>query len=239
MISRGIRKTLFCLKSKLGLATVASITSLCNRRNVINPEIHTSRDKSFAANMTSEKSALVILATGAEEMETVITVDVLRRAKINVTLAGLEGLEPVVCSRGVKIVPDTSLDEAVEKGRYDVVVMPGGLGGAKKLAESDKVRRVLEDQEKANGFIAAVCAAPTALVSHGIAKGRQVTSHPSVRDAIRKNPDYSYSEARVCRDATTITSRGPGTCFEFALGIVEALVGADVAKQVAEPMVLP
>lgn len=189
--------------------------------------------------MASEKSALVILATGAEEMETVITVDVLRRAKINVTLAGLEGVDPVVCSRGVKIVPDASLEEAIKKGHFDVVVMPGGLGGAKKLAESERVKRILEDQEKSNGFIAAVCAAPTALVSHGVAKGRRVTSHPSVREAIEKNSDYTYSEARVCRDGTTITSRGPGTCFEFALGIVEALVGADVAKQVAEPMVLP
>lgn len=239
VISSRIRKGIStCLASKLG--TLASTLSFCSTRNIylINSKVHVSRDMSIVA-MASEKSALVVLATGAEEMETVITVDVLRRAKINVTLAGLEGSDPVVCSRGVKLVPDTSLDEAVLKGPFDVVVLPGGLGGAKKLAESDKVKRVLQDQEKANRLIAAVCAAPTALVSHGIAKGRQITSHPSVREAIQKSSDYSYSEARVCRDATTITSRGPGTCFEFALGIVEALVGADVAKQVAEPMVLP
>ena len=71
--------------------------------------------------------ALVIFATGSEEMETVITVDVLRRGEIDVTLAGLEGGQekPVKCSRDVVIQPDCSLKEAMTKGPYDMVVLPG------------------------------------------------------------------------------------------------------------------
>ena len=117
-----------------------------------------------------EKRALVILAPGAEEMETVISTDVLRRAKINVTLAGLDSAEPVICSRNVRIVPDMSLDDAVLRGPYDIVVLPGGLGGSKRLADSEKVKSVLISQESAGGFVAAVCAAPSALLSHGISK---------------------------------------------------------------------
>ena len=119
---------------------------------------------------SAEKKALVILASGAEEMETVISTDVLRRAKINVILAGLDSAEPVECSRKVRIVPDMSLDEALTKGPFDVVVLPGGLGGSKQLAASDKVKQVLQTQETAGGFVAAVCAAPSALLAHGIAK---------------------------------------------------------------------
>ena len=85
--------------------------------------------------------------------------------------------------------------------------------------------------------MAAVCAGPTALSSHGISKGKQLTSHPSTKDTIT-TAGYSYSEARVCKDGTTITSRGPGTCFEFALAIVEAVVNAETAKSIAEPMLL-
>ena len=131
--------------------------------------------------MAAEKRALVILSAGAEEMETVITTDVLRRAKVKVTLAGLVSSEPVECSRGVVIVPDKSLQDAVKEGPFDVVVLPGGAGGAKRLAASEKVKELLEEQEAAGRIIAAVCAAPSALLSHGIAKGKEVTSHPAVK----------------------------------------------------------
>ena len=118
----------------------------------------------------SGKRALVILSPGAEEMETVISVDVLRRAKIEVTLAGIDSSSPVTCSRDVRIVPDMSLEEAAGRGPYDVVVLPGGLGGSQRLAGSQKVKEVLEAQEKSGRFVAAVCAAPSALMAHGIAK---------------------------------------------------------------------
>lgn len=118
----------------------------------------------------SGKRALVILSPGAEEMETVISVDVLRRAKISVTLAGIDSSEPVTCSRDIRILPDVSLDEAATRGPYDVVILPGGLEGSKRLAESGKVKEVLEAQEKAGQLVAAVCAAPSALLAHGIAK---------------------------------------------------------------------
>ena len=49
---------------------------------------------------------------------------------------------------------------------------------------------------------------------------------------------YKYSEARVQKDGHYITSRGPGTSFEFALTIVEELMGAEVAAQVKAPLVM-
>lgn len=52
--------------------------------------------------MAAQKKAVVILSSGAEEMETVIVTDVLRRAKVQVVLlAGLDSSSPVRCSRGV------------------------------------------------------------------------------------------------------------------------------------------
>lgn len=49
---------------------------------------------------------------------------------------------------------------------------------------------------------------------------------------------YKYSEARVQKDGHYITSRGPGTSFEFALTIVEELMGAEVAAQVKAPLMM-
>jgi len=50
-----------------------------------------------------------------------------------VTVAGVEGSAPVVCSRNVVIKPDVAFAEAVKKD-YDVVICPGGLKGAEHLA---------------------------------------------------------------------------------------------------------
>ncbi|KAG9352927.1 hypothetical protein JZ751_017503 [Albula glossodonta] len=157
------------------------------------------------------KRALVILAKGAEEMETVIPVDVMRRAGIAVTLAGLTGKEPVQCSRDVSICPDASLEDARK--------------------QSPVVKEVLKDQEGRKGLIAAVCAGPTALLAHGIGYGSTVTTHPGAKDKMMDGGHYKYSEARVQKDGHLITSRGPGTSFEFALAIVEELMGAEVAAQ--------
>ncbi|XP_053307361.1 Parkinson disease protein 7 [Spea bombifrons] len=184
------------------------------------------------------KRALVILAKGAEEMETVIPTDVMRRAGIKVTVAGLTGKDPVLCSRDVLICPDMSLEEARGQGPYDVVVLPGGNLGAQNLSESPAVKEVLTEQDSKKGLIAAICAGPTALLAHGIGFGRRVTTHPLAKDKMMSGEHYKYSENRVEKDEHFITSRGPGTSFEFALAIVESLLGREVADQVKAPLVL-
>lgn len=43
--------------------------------------------------------------------------------------------------------------------------------------------------------------------------------------------DYNYSEDRVVVDGNLVTSRGPGTCFEFAFKLAELLVDNDMYDQ--------
>ncbi|XP_021512012.2 Parkinson disease protein 7 isoform X2 [Meriones unguiculatus] len=130
----------------------------------------------------ASKRALIILAKGAEEIETVVPVDIMRRAGINVTVAGLTGKDPVQCSRDVVICPDTSLEEARKQGPYDVVVLPGGNLGAQNLSESAMVKEVLKEQESRKGLIAAICAGPTVLMAHEIGFGSKITAHPLTKD---------------------------------------------------------
>jgi protein DJ-1 len=181
------------------------------------------------------KRVLVILAPGAEEMETVITVDVLRRAGLEVVLAGLSGAGPVTCSRQVRLVPDCALSAA--RGPFDAIVLPGGGKGAEGLAASTEVHALLRQQEKEGRLIAAICAAPIALAAAGVGKGRRLTSHPSVREKLLAFG--RYEEARVVQDGNLVTSRGPGTALEFALKLVELLAGQQTAEKVAAPMLPP
>lgn len=180
------------------------------------------------------KKALVVIATGTEEMECVITVDVLRRGGVEVELAGLIGKDATRCSRGVAVVPDIELSQA--KGPYDAIVLPGGLDGSKAFSESKLLGEMLKGQERDGGIIAAICAAPTALRIHGIGVGKNLTSYPSVQSQVVEGGNYTYKEDEVVVDGNLITSRGPGTAFSFALTLVEKLVGQEKAKEVARGM---
>lgn len=182
------------------------------------------------------KKALVVVAPGSEEMETVITVDVLRRAGIDVTLAGLAGKEPIKCSRSLVLVPDDSLANAAASGLFDAVILPGGLDGSHAFAASAEVGQVLKAHESGGKIVAAICAAPIAFKSHGIAVGKKITSHPCKAEDLKA--DYTYLEERVVQDGQVITSRAPGTAFEFALALVTNLVGSSKASEITPGMLL-
>ncbi len=188
--------------------------------------------------MADEKrpTALVVLAQGAEEMEAIIAVDVLRRGGVVVTVAGLDGAGPVTCSRGVRIVPDVGLGELPPDARFDAIVLPGGGEGMDRLAASAEVGLLLRRQDEASALIGAICAAPAALARHGVAAGRTMTSHPALA-----GPVSAYTQRvdrAVVEDGHVVTSQGPGTSFEFALALVARLRGAEVAAALRGPMML-
>jgi protein DJ-1 len=185
--------------------------------------------------MTKAPTALVLLAQGSEEMEAVISIDVMRRGGIDVTVAGVDGAGAVRCSRGVVITPDVAL-EAVDQ-EPDILVLPGGAEGAKRLAQSERVGSLLRAQEQSGRWVAAICAAPIALKAHGVFRNRQLTSHPSVKPMLEGWGQYS--EYSVVADGNLITSRGPGTAFPFALRIVGALTDAERMLEVRAPMMFP
>ncbi|XP_076759868.1 protein dj-1beta [Xylocopa sonorina] len=181
----------------------------------------------------AKKTAILLIAEGTEEMEAVITTDVLRRAGIEVTVTGLTENTCIKCSRDVKICVDAKLQDAINQ-KFDVVILPGGLGGSKAFISSADVGKLLQQQEKENRLIAAICAAPTALKAHGIAKGKKITSYPAMKDELKD--DYNYLEDKVVIDGNLITSRGPATAFAFGLAIVEKLVDKETADKVAKGM---
>ena len=64
---------------------------------------------------------------------------------------------------------------------FDAVVLPGGGKGAENLASSSEVGKILQRHEEQCKILAAVCAAPTAFLSHGVGKGKNITSYPAFK----------------------------------------------------------
>ncbi|ODU40594.1 MAG: 4-methyl-5(B-hydroxyethyl)-thiazole monophosphate biosynthesis protein [Thiobacillus sp. SCN 63-374] len=177
---------------------------------------------------------LVPLADGCEELEAVTIIDLLRRAGIEVVSAGLKpGV--VKASRGVQLVPDLTLDSALQDD-YDMVVLPGGMPGAAHLKADPRILRLLKDMAAAGKYTAAICAAPMVLAEAGVLEGRQATSYPGFLDGL---PGVTVSAAAVVRDGKVLTSRGPGTAMDFALALIETLAGADKRQQVEAALVRP
>ena len=177
---------------------------------------------------------LVPLADGCEELEAVTIIDLLRRAGIDVVTAGLKpGI--VRASRGVQLMPDTTLDAALQDD-YDMLVLPGGMPGADHLKNDPRILDLVRRMAAAGKYTAAICAAPTVLLEAGVLAGRQATSYPGFLDAL-KPVGVALSTAPVVVDGTVVTSRGPGTAMDFALALIEALQGADVRGKVEAALV--
>jgi len=64
-------------------------------------------------------------------MEAITVIDLLRRAGIEVTIAG-ESSE-ITAARKTKIIPDILIDEIDETDLYDLVYVPGGSKGVRIL----------------------------------------------------------------------------------------------------------
>ena len=179
-------------------------------------------------------SVLVPLAQGCEELEAITVVDLLRRAGVTVVTAGLDE-QPVRASRGTVLVPDTTLDEAL-KQQYDMVVLPGGLPGADHLDGDTRIRGLLRQMADGDRYTAAICAAPKVLAGSGLLEGKRVTSFPGALDAFE---GFDYRSEPVVQDGKIITSRGPGTAMDFALTLIENLLGKNRRDEVEAALQRP
>jgi 4-methyl-5(b-hydroxyethyl)-thiazole monophosphate biosynthesis len=180
-------------------------------------------------------TVLVPLAQGCEELEAVTVIDILRRAKITVVTVGLDD-QPVIASREVKLIPDTTLD-AVLNDDFDMIVLPGGLPGADNLNADPRIHSLLKKMNADGKFIAAICAAPKILADAGLLKHKRITYYPGALNAIHLALTTPCLGQTVVRDGTIITSRGPGTAMDFALKLVEVLLGEETRRCVEPGLV--
>ncbi len=179
------------------------------------------------------RTALVPVADGSEELEAVAIIDTLRRAGATVTVVAVGDRREVTCSRGVKLTADARLADLADAS-FDLIALPGGMPGAQHLHDSPDLTARLRAHAAADGLLAAICAAPVVVLGrHGLLGERRVTAHPSVEAEL---PVVQRSVDRVVVDRGLVTSRGAGTALEFALALVEQLLGRERRDEVARGM---
>ena len=164
---------------------------------------------------------LVFLADGFEEIEALTTVDVLRRAELEVVTVGI-GDKLIRGAHGILVGTDTD-DSRIPTKDLQAVVLPGGMPGTLNLEKSPIVMASVRYCLDNSIYVAAICAAPSILGHIGALKGCTATCFPGFEKELE---GASLSSQPVCVSGRIITGKGAGVAVDFALRIVAELCGS-------------
>jgi len=175
------------------------------------------------------KTVLIPLADGFEELEAVSMMDILVRAGAQVTRAGLVS-KTITASGGTVLIADCLLAD-VTTHSFDLIALPGGLPGADNLMNSELLNTILLTHNSLHRPIAAICAAPKILINNGLAKHQVITGYPGSLKG-QNTENIKITESDIEDSGLIFTSRGPGTALDFSLFLVEKLFGTETQNRV-------
>jgi deglycase len=112
---------------------------------------------------------------------------------------------------------------------FDVLVLPGGVANPDQLRLSKESITFITQFAKADKPIAAICHGPWTLIDAGIAKGKKMTSWPTLQTDLR-NAGAKWVDEEVVVDGTLVTSRKPDDIPAFDEALLERLTHANVSN---------
>lgn len=193
----------------------------------------------FAQRLTHKllnmETSFIFLADGFEEIEAIATLDILRRAGIDVKTVSIKESATVTGAHGTPIVADTTIAD-IDASAAPWLILPGGMPGASNLAACTPLTVMLKSQIDEGRRVAAICASPAVVLAPlGLLDGLKATCYPGFEKMCDK-ADITGQPVEVTDHI--ITGKGPGYTFEFALAIVRATLGTEAADNVAGGMLL-
>ena len=178
------------------------------------------------------KKVLLFLADGFEEIEALATVDVLRRAGVQVTTVSINPTEMVTGAHGILVMADVLFADCTP-AEADMLVLPGGMPGAANLEAHEGLRAAISAHAEAGKWLASICAAPMVYGHMGLLNGKKATCYPGYEGELA---GATYTATPVEKDGNIITGKGPAVVLPFAYALAEVLVGEEVVAQVKNGM---
>ena len=185
------------------------------------------------------KGTFIFLADGFEEVEAIATLDILRRGGVDVKTVSIYDNSLVEGAHGLQLISDLCWEDFEEIAHEDAtptdfMIFPGGMPGAKNLAEFIPLVDRLVKHYNAGGGVAAICASPAVVLASlpQLFKGCEMTCYDGFESAladagIKHKAEGSVTSGRV------ITGRGPGYAAEFGLRVLAAIKDQATADSVA------
>lgn len=176
----------------------------------------------------------VFLADGFEDIEAIAPIDILRRGGVEVITVSVMPDQVVDSAHGVQVVADILFDDVPTFTDADLLILPGGMPGAANLHAHEGLRDVLLSQDKRQGRIAAICAAPAVVLAPlGLLDNKQATCYPGFERAFTNT---IYTADLVTVDGHITTACGPGAAMSFGYELLSQLGAADAAEALKEGM---
>ncbi len=172
------------------------------------------------------------LATGFEDIEALIPLDIMRRAGVDFKTVSITGDLYVESAHGVSIKADMLIEDA-DMSDADLIMLPGGLPGATNLNAHNGVKKAIIEQNARGKMIGAICAAPMVLGGIGLLQGRRATCYPGFEKYL-EGAEYTHELYTV--DGNITTGEGPAAALPYAYTLLAALTDRQTADQVAEGM---
>ncbi len=183
-------------------------------------------------NIHNMAKAYEFLANGFEDIEALAPVDILHRGGIEIKTVSIGDSIMVESAHGVQVKADMMFGEADLKDA-DLLLIPGGMPGAKNLDEHEGVRCALAKQAEQNKLIGAICAAPMVLGHLGLLRGRKATCYPGFETEL---DGAIYTSEPYTVDGNIITGKGPGASFEYAYALLTLMKGERVVEALKKGM---
>lgn len=172
----------------------------------------------------------ILLGTGFEEAEALVPADMLRRARIPVCMAGVDGMS-VTGAHDITVKADCAVAD-VTVDELELVFLPGGLGGVDAIKSSPAAMDLIRQAHGKGIKLAAICAAPTILHDLGYLDGKKAVCYPSMLDQL-SGADTTHG-CPVVVDGDIITGEAAGSAFTFGFKLIEVLRGEASAKKVRD-----
>ncbi len=169
---------------------------------------------------------LMFFADGFEEVEAIATLDVIRRANIEIRSVGI-GAKEITGSHGITVICDMT-DSEVKEFNIDGVILPGGMPGTLNLLENKLVNDAIDYCAAEKKLICAICAAPLILGRKGLLEGKEAICFPGFEEELI---GATVSEKFVCTSGNIITAKGMGSAINFGLAITEYFTDKDTAEK--------
>ena len=179
----------------------------------------------------------ILVFEGAEELDFVGPWEVFGMATQGEEESSVELIaptpEPVRCAKGLRVIPDATLETA---GAYDVLVVPGGRG-VRALLDDEAILSWLRERDASTAWMTSVCTGSGLLVASGVAAGRRVTTHWTWTETLRGLGDCEVLEGvRYVRDGKVVTAAGVSAGIDMALWLVGQIAGVDAAREAQRQM---